>query len=236
MDNGYLFYWTGLWCKGRLNQAAMDLCNSMLPHSILLLYNRIPCDSIYRVMFYQIIVKCYINNHLLLFIPLFIYVSTCKHLVNLYSRYTHVDIINEDVLIRYHYTCKKQPLHWYVNHYVLNLLIYLILIGYIIIKNLDLAICLQMIKWVTFLYCHIISRPFHKFRIFILIFKIINFPPIYLKIINLMENICISLTYYVLNIFDCIKLIHSMETTFESLCFIIIYSLGNFHQSTMYHM
>ena len=77
-------------------------------------------------------------------------------------------------------------------------------------------------------------RSFHKFRIFILIFKIINFPPISLKIINLMENICISLTYYVLNIFDCIKLIHSMETTFESLCFIIICSLGNFHHYVSY--
>ena len=84
------------------------------------------------------------------------------------------------------------------------------------------------------MYCHIISRSFHKFRIFILIFKIINFPPISLKIINLMENICISLTYYVLNIFDCIKLIHSMETTFESLCFIIICSLGNFHHYVSY--
>ena len=49
-----------------------------------------------------------------------------------------------------------------------------------------------------------------------------------------MENICLSLTYYVLNIFDCIKLIHSMETMFESLCFIIICSLGSFHHYVSY--
>ena len=31
-------YWTGLWCTVRLNHTAIDLCNSMLPHSILLIY------------------------------------------------------------------------------------------------------------------------------------------------------------------------------------------------------
>ena len=156
----------------------------------------------------------------------------------------HVDIINEDVLVRLYYTCKKQQLHVDVNHYVLNkLILYLFFIRYImIIKSntkqtiicTDPTICLQLMKWLTFMYSYFISRSFYKCIIFILIFKIINLPPISLKIVNLMESICKSLTYNVLNIFDCMKLIHSMETMFESFGFIIICPLDSLQHYVSY--
>ena len=86
-------------------------------------------------MFYKCIVICYINNHLELFF--IIYSCTCKHLAKLCLLNTHVDIINEDVIVRLYYICMNLPLHFYVNHYVLNLLIYLTFIGYIIIIKIN---------------------------------------------------------------------------------------------------
>ena len=138
-------------------------------------------------MFYTIIVIHYTYNQLSLFIHLFIYSCTCLHLVNLYSRNTHVDIINEDVLVRLYNTCNNQQLHLDVNPYVLNkLIIYLFFIQYImIIKSNpkqttvcnDPTICLQLMKWLTFMYSYFISRSFYKCIICILIFRILNLPP-----------------------------------------------------------
>ena len=244
MDNGCLLFRTGPWCKGRLNLADIDLCNIMLPHSMLLIDNKISHFTFYLRMYYTFIVIHYTFNQLSLFIHLFIYSCTCLHLVNLYSRITHVDIINEDLLVRLYYTCKKQPFHLDVNHYVLNkLLIYLFFIRYImIIKSnpkqttvcTDPTICLQLMKWLTFMYSYFISRSFYKCIFLILIFKIINLSPISLKLINLMESICISLTYNVLNRFECMKLILSMETKFESFGFKIICPFGSLQNYVSY--
>ena len=94
MDNGYLFLWTALWCQVMLNQASTDLCNSMFPHNFLLIYNRITRTSIYVGIVYTFSVICAINSQLILFIPLLFYSCTYKRLINLYSRNTHVDIID----------------------------------------------------------------------------------------------------------------------------------------------
>ena len=182
------------------------LFSTMLTHDVvlqdLLLYTLVPRPKNKRGN------KCDSNNNR--------QIATHVYIIN-----THVDIINEDVLVRLYYTCKNQQLHLDVNHYVLNKLIrYLFFIRYImIIKSntkqttvcADPTICLQLMNWLTFMYSYFISRSFYKCIIFILIFKIINLPPISLNIVNLMESICESLTYNELNIFDCMKLIHSME-------------------------
>ena len=111
------FLWTILKCKVRFNEASIDSCNSMLPHTFLLIYNRITRTSIYLRIFYTFIPIYAIKNQLILFFPLLFYSCACKRLVNLYSRNTHVDILDEDILFRYHYKCKNQQLHFYVNHH-----------------------------------------------------------------------------------------------------------------------
>ena len=41
----------------------------------------------------------------------------------------------------------------------------------------DPTICLQLMKWLTFMYSYFISRSFYKCIICILIFRILNLPP-----------------------------------------------------------
>ena len=183
----------------------------MLPHNFLLIYNSITSTSIYVRIVYTFSVICAINSQLILFIPLLFYSCTCKRLVNLFSRNMHVDIIDEDILVRHHYTCKNQQFNFYANHHcVCNLLIYVLFTVYIINKINPIQIiicddpakCLQLIKWVS--YMNIISRPCHQPRIPILFIRINIILPMSLGIINILESICISLTYNVLNVFDCI--------------------------------
>ena len=164
---------------------------------------------------------------------------TCKRLVNLYSRNMHVDIIDEYILARYHYTCEKQQCHFYADHHcVCNLLIYEFFTVYIIIKINPIQIiicndparCLQLIKWVS--YMNIISRLCHQSRILIHFIKIIIILPMSLDIINILESIGISLTYNVLNVFDCIR--PPMEFMRDYFRYTIICPLGSFQHLVSY--
>ena len=141
--------WIALWCQVMLNQTSTDLCNNMLPHTFLLTYNRITRTSIYLRIVYTFSVICAINSQLISFIPLLFNSCACKRLVNLYSRNRHVDIIDEDILVRHHYTCKNQQFNFYANHHcVCNLLINVLFTVYIIIKfnPIQIIICYDPAK------------------------------------------------------------------------------------------
>ena len=180
----------------------------MLPHTFLLISNRITRTSIYLRIFYTFIPICAIKNQLILFFPLLFYSCACKRLVNLYSRNTHVDILDEDILFRYHYTCKNQQFHFYVNHhFVWNLLIFFTVYIIIKINPIQVITCyaparsLQLIKWMS--HMNIISVPCHQSIIPIMYITSFIILPMSLDIINILESIYISLTYNVLNVFDC---------------------------------
>ena len=232
-----MFLWTILQCKVRINEASIDSCNNMLPHTFLLIYNKITRTSIYVRIFYTFIPICAIKNQLILFFPLLFYSCACKRLVNLYSRNTHIDILDEDILFRYHYTCKNQQFNFYVNlHFVWNVLIFFTV--YIIIKINPIQVitcyaparCLQLIKWMS--YMNIISAPCHQSIILIMYIPSFIILPMSLDIINIMESIYISLTYNVLNVFDCIP--SPVELMLDYFRYTIIYPRGSFQHLVSY--
>ena len=79
---------------------------------------------------------------------------------------------------------------------------------------------------------NIISRPCHQSRIPILFIKIIIILPMSLGVINILESICISLTYNVINVFDCIT--PPMELMYDYFRYTIICPLGSFQHLVSY--
>ena len=75
-------------------------------------------------------------------------------------------------------------------------------------------------------YINIISRPCHQSIIPILFSKIFIILPMSLDIINILESICISLTYNVLNVFDCST--SPMESMLDYFRYTIIWLRGSF--------